>query len=183
MIGELRTSHPETVLVAEAYWDMEWILQQHGFNFCYDKRLYDRIISEDASAVRGHLRADLGYQSRLLRFLENHDEPRIASRLPRDAERAAAVAVATLPGATLWHDGQFEGLRVRPPSSSPGGRTSRRTSTSPAGTGDCWPPWPATGCGKARGNCWRPAAGPTTKPSATWWPGRGAVTTAVTGTW
>ena len=115
VIGELRTRHPETVLVAEAYWDMEWILQQHGFNFCYDKRLYDRIISEDASAVRGHLRADLGYQSRLLRFLENHDEPRIASRLPRDAERAAAVAVAALPGATLWHDGQFEGLRVRPP--------------------------------------------------------------------
>jgi hypothetical protein len=25
------------------------------------------------------------------------------------------VTVATLPGATLWHDGQFEGLRVRPP--------------------------------------------------------------------
>jgi hypothetical protein len=115
VIGELRTRHPETVLAAEAYWDMEWILQQQGFNFCYDKRLYDRIISEDASAVRGHLRADLGYQSRLLRFLENHDEPRIASRLPRDAERAAALAVAALPGATLWHDGQFEGLRVRPP--------------------------------------------------------------------
>ena len=115
VIGELRTRHPETVLVAEAYWDMEWVLQQQGFNFCYDKRLYDRIIGEDASAVRGHLRADLSYQSRLLRFLENHDEPRIAGCLPKDAERAAAVAVATLPGATLWHDGQFEGRRVRPP--------------------------------------------------------------------
>ena len=94
---------------------MEWELQQHGFNFCYDKRLYDRIIGQDASAVRDHLRADLSYQSRLVRFLENHDEPRIASRLPGDAERAAAVAVATLPGATLWHEGQFEGRRVRPP--------------------------------------------------------------------
>jgi len=41
--------------------------------------------------------------------------PAIASRLPRDAERAAAVAVATLPGATLWHEGQFEGRRVRLP--------------------------------------------------------------------
>jgi hypothetical protein len=50
-----------------------------------------------------------------MRFLENHDEPRIASRMPRDAERAAAVAIATLPGATLWHEGQFEGRRVRPP--------------------------------------------------------------------
>ena len=115
MIGELRIRHPETVLVAEAYWDMEWVLQQQGFNFCYDKRLYDRIIGENASAVRGHLRADLSYQSRLLRFLENHDEPRIASRLPGEAARAAAVAVATLPGATMWHEGQFEGRRVRPP--------------------------------------------------------------------
>jgi hypothetical protein len=35
--------------------------------------------------------------------------------MPEDAERAAAVAVATLPGATLWHEGQFEGRRVRPP--------------------------------------------------------------------
>ena len=67
------------------------------------------------SAVRDHLRGDPGYQSRLVRFLENHDEPRIASRLPADAERAAAVAIATLPGATLWHEGQFEGRRVRPP--------------------------------------------------------------------
>jgi hypothetical protein len=25
------------------------------------------------------------------------------------------VAIATLPGATLWHEGQFEGRRVRPP--------------------------------------------------------------------
>jgi hypothetical protein len=65
--------------------------------------------------VRDHLRADLGYQSRLVRFLENHDEPRIASRLPRDAQRAAAVAIATLPGATLWHEGQFDGRRVRLP--------------------------------------------------------------------
>ena len=50
-----------------------------------------------------------------MRFLENHDEPRIASCLPADAERATAVAIATLPGATLWHEGQFEGRRVRPP--------------------------------------------------------------------
>ena len=115
VLGALRARHPETVLIAEAYWDMEWVLQQQGFNFCYDKRLYDRIVSQDAAAVRGHLRADLSYQARLVRFLENHDEPRIASCLPPDAERAAAVAIATLPGATLWHEGQFEGRRVRPP--------------------------------------------------------------------
>jgi Alpha amylase, catalytic domain len=115
VLGRLRARHRETVLIAEAYWDMEWALQQQGFDFCYDKRLYDRLTGDDAQAVRDHLRADLSYQSRLVRFLENHDEPRIASRLGRDAERAAAVTVATLPGATMWHEGQFEGRRVRPP--------------------------------------------------------------------
>jgi Alpha amylase, catalytic domain len=115
VIGLLRQRHPETVLIAEAYWDLEWELQQQGFDFCYDKKLYDRLLATDAPAVRGHLTADISYQSRLLRFLENHDEPRAAERMAPDAERAAAIVVATLPGATLWHEGQFEGRRVRPP--------------------------------------------------------------------
>ena len=115
LIAEVRSRHPDTLFVAEAYWDMESELQQQGFDLCYDKRLYDRIVGQDASAVRDHLGADLSYQSRLIRFLENHDEPRIAASIPQGAERAAAVAIATLPGATLWHEGQFEGRRVRPP--------------------------------------------------------------------
>jgi hypothetical protein len=115
VLGVLRARQPGTVLIAEAYWDMEWELQQQGFDFCYDKRLYDRLSVTDPFGLRQHLEADVSYQTRLLRFLENHDEPRIAERLPEDAERAAAVALATLPGATLWQEGQFEGRRVRPP--------------------------------------------------------------------
>ena len=90
VIGGLQAAHPDTVLIAEAYWDMEWELQQQGFDFCYDKRLYDGIVGADAAAVRGHLTADVSYQSRLLRFLENHDEPRIAARTPTDAQRAGS---------------------------------------------------------------------------------------------
>lgn len=112
--ASVRITHPHVVFIAEAYWEMEGTLQQQGFDFCYDKRLYDRIVSADASAVREHLRAGLDYQWRLLRFLENHDEPRIAGALGTVAARAAAGAIATLPGAVLWHQGQFEGRRVRP---------------------------------------------------------------------
>ena len=70
---------------------MEWELQQHGFDFCYDKRLYDRLEHESAESVRLHLCADLEYQQKLLRFLENHDEPRAASAFPGAKEKAAAV--------------------------------------------------------------------------------------------
>ncbi len=116
VLGRVRERHPQMLFVAEAYWDLEWTLQQQGFDHCYDKRLYDRLVGEDADSVRGHLRADVGYQRRLLRFLENHDEPRAAATLwPVERERAAAVTIATLPGATLWHEGQFDGRRVQLP--------------------------------------------------------------------
>ncbi|MET8077724.1 alpha-amylase [Streptomyces sp. NPDC005303] len=115
VIPRVRARHPGLLLVAEAYWDLEGPLQRQGFDHCYDKRLYDRLLHEDADSVRAHLSADPTYQHGLVRFLENHDEPRAAATLPGDRGRAAAVAVATLPGATLWHEGQFEGRRVRPP--------------------------------------------------------------------
>ena len=100
--------------IAEAYWDMEFALMRQGFDLCYDKRLYDRLAHEDAAAVRGHLQADLDYQRRLVRFIENHDEPRAATAFGPRA-RAAAVVMSTVPGARLYHDGQFEGLRTKIP--------------------------------------------------------------------
>jgi hypothetical protein len=111
LIERVRRAHPGFTFIAEAYWDMEYTLQQQGFDYCYDKRLYDRLAHEDASAVRGHLLADLGYQERLLRFIENHDEPRAAATFGPRA-RAAAVVMSTVPGARLFHDGQLDGFRT-----------------------------------------------------------------------
>jgi hypothetical protein len=104
----------DLVFIAEAYWDMEYTLQRQGFDYCYDKRLYDRLAHEDAAAVRGHLQADLGYQERLLRFIENHDEPRAAATFGPRA-RAAAVVMSTIPGSRLYHDGQLDGYRTHIP--------------------------------------------------------------------
>ncbi|MEU7226539.1 alpha-amylase family glycosyl hydrolase [Streptomyces chrestomyceticus] len=115
VIGGVRERHPAMTFVAEAYWDLEWDLQQQGFDFCYDKRLYDRVLNEGPESVRQHLTADETYQRKLVRFLENHDEPRAAETLHPAKERAAAVLIATLPGATLWHEGQFTGRRTHLP--------------------------------------------------------------------
>ena len=115
LIAGVRKSHADFLFIAEAYWDLESELQQLGFDFCYDKRLYDRLQHESAESVRLHLTASLAYQEKLVRFLENHDEPRAAAVFPPDRERAAAVAVSTLPGARLFHQGQFEGRKVRLP--------------------------------------------------------------------
>ena len=115
VIGAVRPTHPDAILVAEAYWDLEWRLQRLGFDHCYDKRLYDRLVQGEAEPVRLHLCADLEYQQGLVRFIENHDEPRAASAFPGHRQRAAAVVALTQPGARLVHDGQLEGRRVRVP--------------------------------------------------------------------
>jgi hypothetical protein len=115
VIPATKGKHPEFKFIAEAYWDLEWELQQQGFDFCYDKKLYDRLEHDPAESVRLHLCADPAYQDRLVRFIENHDEPRAAAAFPPAKERAAAVIVTTLPGAKLLHEGQFEGRKVRLP--------------------------------------------------------------------
>jgi hypothetical protein len=111
---EARRAAPDLLLLAEVYWDLEWRLQQLGFDFTYDKRLYDRLRSATAAEVRGHLTADVDYRRRSARFVENHDEERsavaFAGRLP-----AAAIVMATVPGLRFFHQGQFEGWRTRLP--------------------------------------------------------------------
>ncbi|HZV80528.1 MAG TPA: alpha-amylase family glycosyl hydrolase, partial [Geobacteraceae bacterium] len=115
LIGAVRALHPGFLFMAEAYWDLEWQLQQQGFNFCYDKKLYDRMEHGPAENVHLHLCADRAYQEGMVRFIENHDEPRAAATFPGGKARAAAVSMLTLTGARLLHEGQFEGRKVRLP--------------------------------------------------------------------
>ena len=115
ILQAVRKQYPETLFMAEAYWGLEWELQQQGFNYCYDKRLYDRLVHDNAESVRLHLLADRSYQDKLVRFIENHDEPRAAATFPPQKQRAAAVTILTLPGAKLLHEGQFAGCRVKLP--------------------------------------------------------------------
>jgi hypothetical protein len=111
----VRAELPGFLFLAEVYWDLEWTLVQQGFDYAYDKRLYDRLGHGDAASVRGHLAAGLGYQDHLARFLENHDEPRANATFTNDAHRAAAVITFLSPGLRLVHQGQREGRRVRIP--------------------------------------------------------------------
>jgi hypothetical protein len=106
---------PGFLLVAEAYWDLEYALMQLGFDYVYDKRLYDRLVDCDAAAVRDHLRAETAFQRRCLRFVENHDEPRAASRWGPAERLAVATVAATVPGMRLFHQGQLEGRRLKLP--------------------------------------------------------------------
>jgi hypothetical protein len=115
LIPAVKGKHPRFRFIAEAYWDLEWELQQQGFDYCYDKRLYDRLEHDPAESVRLHLCADLPYQEKLVRFIENHDEPRAAAAFTAEKHRTAAVTALTLPGACLIQEGQMVGRCVRLP--------------------------------------------------------------------
>jgi hypothetical protein len=115
IISAVKAEHPHMLFIAEAYWDREHELQQQGFDFCYDKQLYDLLEHQGGERVTQHLSGDVNDQNKLVRFIENHDEPRAAAAFGLDKQRAAAIVVTTLPGACLLHEGQFDGRMVRLP--------------------------------------------------------------------
>jgi hypothetical protein len=109
----VRERVPDFCFMAEVYWDLEWTIQHQGFDYAYDKRLYDRLREGHARPVREHLRAGLDYQDKLVRFLENHDEPRAATTFAPGVHEAAAIITFLSPGLRLFHQGQFHGRKKR----------------------------------------------------------------------
>jgi glycosidase len=115
IIPFVKDKNPNFKFIAEVYWDMEWELMQQGFDYCYDKTLYDRMLFDPARSIRGHLQADWEYSSKLVRFIENHDEKRAVTAFGLEESRAAAVIALCLPGARLIHYGQQLGFTKKLP--------------------------------------------------------------------
>ena len=93
----VRAAHPDFLFLAEVYWDLEWVLQQQGFTYTYDKRLYDRLRERKAASVRAHLSARLTFRI-IAQLLENHDEKRAAAVFAPEMHRPAAVLTYLTPG-------------------------------------------------------------------------------------
>jgi len=127
IIPAVKKKHPDFVFMAEVYWQMEAELQSLGFDYTYDKRLYDRLNNDSVHSIRDHLLAASSYQRKLVRFVENHDEERALHAFGLEKSQAAAVIVTTLPGAKLIYEGQFEGRCIKLPVTG-GGLQSEQTS-------------------------------------------------------
>lgn len=106
---------PDFVWIAEVYWEREWELQQLGFHFTYDRRLYQRLRFSSPHEVALHLQAKWDYQCRSVRFVENHDEERAMAVFGEKKHEAVSLVMATIPGMRLYHHGQLEGRRLRIP--------------------------------------------------------------------
>ncbi len=115
IIETVKRQQPQFIFMAEVYWNLEARLQRCGFDYTYDKTLYDRIMQRSAPHLRPHLVAPRDYQAKMVRFLENHDEPRIAALLKANEHQAAAILTFLSPGLRFFHDGQMSGKRIRVP--------------------------------------------------------------------
>jgi len=112
-IFEVKMQNPDFIFMAEVYWDMEWGLQQQGFDFTYDKRLYDRLVAKNAREVYLHLHADIDYMSKMVHFLENHDEQRANWVFNFDQHKAAAIINYLIPGLRFFYQNQIEGFKKK----------------------------------------------------------------------
>jgi hypothetical protein len=112
-IAQVRSKHPDFLFVAEADVDLAVTLGEQGFDFCYDKRLYDRLRGQYACPVRDHLLAKPAFHARLVRFLETRAGLLAAEAFPSAVHRAAAVVAYFLPGMRAFHQDQLAGLHRR----------------------------------------------------------------------
>ena len=181
--GRVRERHPEMLFVAEAYWDLEWALQQQGFDHCYDKRLYDRLVGEDAAvgtrapARRRRLPAAAGPVPGEPRRAAGRDD--VGSGRPgagrRGSDRDPARRDALARGPVRRPAGPAAGV-PRPPA----GRAARRRAASRSTV--TWSPRSRPpGCGRGGGRRWTAPAGRTTRRTSRSSPGAGG--TATGGTW
>ena len=115
VIPAVRAVHPRLLFMAEVYWDLEHVLLKQGFDYTYDKRLYDRLAKGQIGEIKSHLQADLAFLRANIRFIENHDEGRAMEVFGEDRQRPAAALICTLPGAVLLHQGQLSGRRIKLP--------------------------------------------------------------------
>ncbi|HEX9253466.1 MAG TPA: alpha-amylase family glycosyl hydrolase [Ignavibacteriaceae bacterium] len=114
-ISQVKIKRDDFIFIAETYWDLEWQLQNLGFDFTYDKRLTDRLIDGSIKSIKDHLSAEKDYRDKSVRFLENHDEDRAIVKLGREKSMAAAVITSTIPGVAFYFDGQCDGKRIKLP--------------------------------------------------------------------
>lgn len=115
-ISTVKHMHPGFIFMAEVYWGLEGTLQSLGFDYTYDKQLYDDLIWHNyMGAQKRLLESSARFVERSVHFLENHDEPRAATRLPVDEHAAAALVILGLPGMRFLHEGQLDGAKIHVP--------------------------------------------------------------------
>ena len=120
-VPQVKAAYPDIIFIAEVYNPSlyrDYIHRGH-FDYLYDKvGLYDTLLNvcrgQSTQSITDCWQAVDDIRSHMLNFLENHDEPRLASRfLLRDAETAipALLTSSLMPSPFMLYFGQELGER------------------------------------------------------------------------
>lgn len=115
LISMTKKNYPNFMFIAESYWETQEQLINLGFDYCYDKEFYDYLVRDEVGLFKQRLNQPLLLQNKYLRFIENHDEPRVASLLSDSKLRSCAIILMTAPGAKMLYEGQLDGKKTRTP--------------------------------------------------------------------
>lgn len=115
VIDRMGSAGRDCLWIAEVYWGMERELLHLGFDYTYDKGFYDLLVRQDIPGIKAYLCSPRIDHSRMVRFLENHDERRALETFGLERIRSAMVIHATVPGLRFWQHGQLQGMRNRVP--------------------------------------------------------------------
>ncbi|MCX8009977.1 MAG: alpha-amylase family glycosyl hydrolase, partial [Ignavibacteria bacterium] len=96
-IKKVKQTRNDFLFIAEVYWEKDKDMLDLGFDFVYDKKLYDCLIHNHCPRMRDYIGAIYSYERKRLLFLENHDEARVASVTSLERHFASAVLIYTLP--------------------------------------------------------------------------------------
>lgn len=114
LLEHIREQQNSFIFLAEVYWGREYELQQVGFDYTYDKTLYDRLKTNDFHSLKAHLEAEEEFQNKSLRFIENHDEERAYSTFGKVSLSYFSL-LCFLSGSILYYEGQSEGRKIKLP--------------------------------------------------------------------
>lgn len=115
---QVKKLYPNVQFLAEVYDPWTDVLQRIGFDWTYDKRLYDLLVHGHLDQIRTFLydkSRDSGYyHQHSARFIENHDEPRAVQVFGSPwRANAAALVCMTLPGLRFYFMDQMNGFKNR----------------------------------------------------------------------
>lgn len=114
-IEEVKRLYPDFIFIAEVYWGLENKLINLGFDYVYDKKFYDALKGSNIEKIKESFKEAPEIADKKFRFIENHDEERAMSAFGLEKSKAAALLTALIPGAHLFHQGQFEGFKIKLP--------------------------------------------------------------------
>lgn len=114
-IAAVKKTFPHVKFLAEVYDPWLAPLQALGFDFTYDKHLYDLLGNGNLDNIRDYLfNVDHTYLGKGAHFVENHDEPRAAQFFGSTQRADAALMVTmTVPGMRFYNEGQQYGFKNR----------------------------------------------------------------------